>query len=110
MPRVTESATYTSWDSSTTDLVSITAQTTAITIGADAGGATAVNGQKITFRIVASGASCTVTFDSGASYKFKGIGITLPSSRAVASGETLMVGAIYNTNSLRWEVIALTQG
>ena len=110
IPRVTESTTYSSWDSSTTDVVSITTQNVAMTVGADAGGATAVNGQKITFRIVASGSSCTVTFSSGSNYTFKGIGVTLPSTKAVANGETLMVGAIYNTNSLRWEVVALTQG
>ena len=110
VPRVTESSTYSSWSSYNTDVVSITAQTGTITVGADSTGSTAVNGQKIIFRIVGGSGGCTVTFDSGASYKFKGIGVTLPSSTSVASGVTMMLGAIYNTNSLRWEVVSLTQG
>lgn len=109
-PRVAQSTTYSAWYSSITDLVSITAQTGTVTIGADSDGSTAVDGQKITFRIVGGAGGCTVTFDSGANYKFKGIGVTLPSSTAVASGVTMMLGAIYNANSLRWEVVALTQG
>ena len=110
-PRVstTSSTTSLTWNSSSYDFFDITNQSGSITIGADSAGASAINGQKVTFRIYASSTSY-VTFDNGANYKFKGIGVTLPNARFVATGETLVVGAIYNSRNSLWEVVALTQG
>ena len=116
LQRVTQAATYSAsplsgaWNSSTTDLVSITAQTGSITFGADAGSASVTNGQKIIFRVVAGSGGCTVTFDTGANYKFRAIGVTLPTSQALTVGQTLMVGAIYNSNNSYWEVVAVSLG
>jgi hypothetical protein len=109
LPRVAESRIYSSWDSSNTDFVSITAQTGVVVIGADNGGARAYNGQKVTFRVVGGVGGCTITFDSGADYKFKGVGITLPLDASLVEGATLILSAIYNANNMRWEVISLVQ-
>lgn len=106
VPRNTSSATYSSWNSSTTDQLNITAQGTTITIGADSdAGATAQNGQKFIFRITAN-ASITVSFTTGASYAFRSIGGITLASVALTSGQTYYVGCIYNSTDLRWDVVA----
>lgn len=106
LPRNTTSSTYSSWNSSTTDQLNITAQGTNITIGADSdAGATVANGQKFIFRITASG-SITVSFTTGASYAFRSIGGISLSSVALTSGQVYYVGCIYNSTDLRWDVVA----
>jgi hypothetical protein len=105
IPRVTTAVTYTTWDSATTDLLVLTAQTGTITIGVDASGSSAADGQMFTFRIVGGGGGATVTFDTGANYKFRSIGGITLSSIAVASTQTLYVRCMYNSTELRWDVI-----
>lgn len=111
LPRVYEVSSVAgtiAWNHNSYDLVSVTAQTGSLTVTGGSG-TTVPNGTKVTFRITAGTGGCTVTFTTTSS-NFKGIGITVPSSRSVAQGETLMVGAIWNTNSNYWEIVALTQG
>lgn len=106
VPRNTTSSTYSSWNSSTTDQLNITAQGTNITIGADSdAGATVVNGQKFMFRVTANG-TITVSFTTGASYAFRSIGGISLASITLTSSQTLYVGCIYNSTALRWDVVA----
>lgn len=100
------------WDSDDYDQYAITAQAGNLTISADAG--TPTDGQKIVFRILDNGTSRTITFTGGVAKGFKPIGINLTVSGsdytyATVANKVVYIGAIYNDNSQRWEIIALAQ-
>jgi hypothetical protein len=64
-------------------------------------------GQKVVIEHKASGAARTLTLDTGTG-KFR-----LPSTITItqtASGQTDYIGAIYNTNDNKWDVVAYTKG
>jgi hypothetical protein len=68
---------------------------------------TAIPGQKVVIAHKASGGARTLTLDTGTG-KFR-----LPTSITITqtvSGQTDYIGAIYNTNDNKWDVLAYTKG
>jgi hypothetical protein len=114
-PRVSSTTSITSplaWNSDNFDLYAATAQASNFTISADAG--TPVDGEKITFRITSDATPRVVTFTGGVSKGFKPLGVTLTASGSdftytLIASKTTYFGAIYNTTSARWEIVALAQ-
>jgi hypothetical protein len=113
--RVDSSASITSplaWNSDNYDQYAATAQAGDLTINADAG--TPTDGRKITFRITSDATPRVITFTGGASKAFKPIGVTLTVSGSnftytLTASKTTYFGAVYNTASARWEIVALSQ-
>lgn len=104
-PRVSSTTSITSplaWNSDNFDQYIATAQAGSLTISADAGAP--VNGQKVVFRFKDNGSAQTLSFTTGSSKSFRAVGITLPTT--TTAGKTLYVGAIYNSDDSRWDVIA----
>jgi hypothetical protein len=101
-PRVVSAASASSLtpDVSAADQYSFTALAVDLTINAPTG--TPVDGDKLVFRILDDGTGRLLTWDS----VFNPIGVTLPSS--TTSNKLLYVGAIYNSSSVKWDVIAVT--
>ena len=101
-PRVTSAASASSLtpDISTTDIYAYTALAANLTINAPSG--TPVDGEKLMFRILDNGTARTLTWNT----TFTSMGISIPTT-TVAS-KTTYVGAIYNANNSRWDVIAVT--
>jgi hypothetical protein len=91
-----------SWNSDNFDQYNATAQSTDLTFNADSG--SPVNGQKIMFRIKDNGTARALTWTTGSAKAFRAIGITLPTTTTI--NKTLYVGAIYNSDDSRWDVIA----
>lgn len=96
---VTSSATVT--PTSTNDLVTITAQASALTLANPSG--TFVEGQSLMIRIKDNGTARTITF--GADYR--AIGITLPTTTVIS--KTMYLGIIYNSTDGKWDVLGLNQ-
>ena len=99
-----------SWNSSNSTQFNFTATASALTtVSADSGYATAVDGQKVIFRVLgASGA--TVTFSQSGSGSFKFRGIAIPTGLVLTTNIYLYVGCIYNSATTSWDVIAVTYG
>jgi len=100
------------FDSDDYDMYAATAQAGDFTINADAG--TPTNGRKIIFRITSDATPRVITFTGGASKAFKPVGVSLSTSGSdftytLTASKTTYVGCIYNTNSSRWEIVALSQ-
>jgi len=100
------------WNSDNFDLYAATAQAGALTISADAG--TGLDGEKITFRFTCDATPRVITFTGGTSKGFKPVGVTLTTSGSnftytLTASKTTYFGAIYNTSSARWEIVALSQ-
>lgn len=114
-PRISSTSSITSplaWNSDTYDIYAATAQSAAFTINADSG--TPADGQKAIFRILDNGTSRTITFTGGASKAFKPVGVTLTTSGSnftyvTTISKVVYFGCIYNSNSARWEIVALSQ-
>jgi len=106
--RVSSAATIASplsWNSNNFDQYVSTGQTTNLVIDVDAGAPT--NGQVIIFRIKDNGISRSLTFTTGLVNSFRAVGVVLPT--ATAANKVLYVGAIYNANESRWDVVAVAQ-
>lgn len=100
------------WNSDNFDVYAATAQASDFTINADAG--TPTDGRKITFRITSDATPRVITFTGGASKAFNPIGVTLTVSGSnftytLTASKTTYFGAVYNTASARWEIVALSQ-
>ena len=94
------------------DLYAATAQAGALTISADAG--TPTDGRKIQFRFTCDATPRVITFTGGASKGFKPVGVTMTASGSdftytLTASKTTYFGAIYNTSSARWEIVAISQ-
>jgi fructose-specific component phosphotransferase system IIB-like protein len=101
-PRVTSAASASSLtpDISTTDIYAYTALAANLTINAPTG--TPVDGEKLMFRILDNGTARTLTWNA----TFTSMGISIPTT--TVANKTTYVGAIYNANNTRWDVIAVT--
>lgn len=100
------------WNSDNFDVYAATAQAGALTINADAG--TPTDGRKAIFRLACDGTARTITFTGGASKGFKPVGVTMTTSGsnftyALTINKITYFGCIYNANSDRWEVVAISQ-
>ena len=114
-PRVSSTASIGSplaWNSDNYDQYCATAQSGAFTISADAG--TPTDGQRIIFRIEDNGTTRTITFTGGSSKAFIpcAAGFTVSGANwtiATTANKVLYVGAIYNGNTSRWELVAVSE-
>jgi hypothetical protein len=115
LPRVSSTTSIGSplaWNSDNFDLYAATAQAGALTISADAG--TPADGEKIQFRFTCDATPRVITFTGGASKGFKPIGVTMTVSGSnftytLTASKTTYFGAIYNSSSARWEIVAISQ-
>jgi hypothetical protein len=115
LPRVSSTTSISSplaWNSDNFDLYAATAQAGALTISADAG--TPADGEKIQFRFTCDATPRVITFTGGASKGFKPIGVTMTVSGSnftytLTASKTTYFGAIYNSSSARWEIVAISQ-
>lgn len=101
-----------SFNSDSYDVLAVNALQNDTTISADAG--TPSDGAKLVFRFKDDGNSRTITFTGGASKAFIPVGITLTASGsnftyATVPGKLVYFGCIYNSDSSRWDIIALSQ-
>jgi len=106
--RVSSSASISSplsWNSNNFDQYVSTAQAANLTISADSG--TPTNGQVIIFRIKDNGTGRTLLFTTGVANSFRAVGVVLPTT--TIANKVLYVGAIYNSNESRWDVVAVAQ-
>jgi hypothetical protein len=92
------------WNSDNFDQYAATAQAGALTINADAG--TPTDGQRIIFRFKDDGTPRALTWTTGVSKGFLAVGVTLPTT--TTANKVTYVGAIYNSSSSRWDVVAVT--
>jgi hypothetical protein len=90
----------------TTDQYQISALATTITSFGAPTGTGIVNGQKLLIRIYSAATQNITAWDSGTG-GYAAIGVTLPT--ATVAGKYLYVGCIYNSTSLRWDVVAVQQ-
>jgi hypothetical protein len=107
-PRASSAASIASplaWNSDNFDQYAATAQTTALTINADAG--TPTDGQRAMFRFEDNGTGRALTWTTGASKSFRAVGVTLPTT--TVAGKVLYVGCIYNAADDRWDALAVGQ-
>jgi len=100
------------WNSDNYDQYCATAQSGAFTISADAG--TPTDGQRIVFRVEDNGTTRTITFTGGSSKSFQPCvgGFTVSGSNwtiATTANKALYIGAIYNANTSRWDITAITE-
>lgn len=107
----TASASSLTPDVSTTDLYAYTALAANLAIAVPTG--TPANGDKLLFRFLDNGVSRTITFTGGVSGGFRPIGVTLTSSGsdftfATTINKLTYIGAIYNADAARWDIVALT--
>jgi len=106
-PRVSSAASIASplaWNSDNFDQYAATAQAASLTISADAG--TPTDGQKVIFRFKDNGTPRSLTWTTGVAGGFQAVGVALPS--ATVANKITYVGAIYNSSSSRWDVVAAT--
>lgn len=111
VPRAVSTTTNTvlSWTSDSTDVYSVTALETNMTISTDSG--TPYDGQRMTFKFTTGNfpyQAPILTFTSTGAKCFRFIGVTLPA--ALTLGNTLYVGTIYNQPSNTWDIIAVREG
>jgi hypothetical protein len=115
LPRVSSTTSISSplsWNSDNFDMYAATAQAAALTINADAG--TPADGEKIQFRLTCDATPRVITFTGGTSKGFKPVGVTMTTSGSnftytLTASKTTYFGAIYNTSSARWEIVAISQ-
>ena len=79
----------------------LTAQAVALTVANPTG--TAVQGQKLVYRIKDNGTGRAITWGAN----FRAIGVTLPTT--TTASKLLYVGCIYNTTDSKWDVIAVNE-
>lgn len=85
----------------TNDLVTITAQASALTLANPTGAFS--EGQSLMIRIKDNGTARGIVFGSN----YRAIGITLPSTTVI--NKTLYLGIIYNSTDGKWDVLGLNQ-
>lgn len=85
----------------TNDLVTITAQASALTLANPTGAFS--EGKSLMIRIKDNGTARGIVFGSN----YRGIGITLPSTTVI--NKTLYLGIIYNSTDGKWDVLGLNQ-
>lgn len=85
----------------TNTLVDVTAQAAALTIAAPSG--TAINGWRMQLRIKDNGTARALTFNA----IYRVVGVSLPST--TVAGKVLIISAIYNSASVKWDVYAINQ-
>jgi len=83
------------------DEYTVTALATAATIAAPSG--TPVNGQKLILRIIDDGTPRALTWNA----IYAVIGVTLPTT--TVTSKYVYIGCIYNTQSSKWDVVAVQQ-
>ena len=88
-------------NAATTSIVVINAQDQDFSVNLPSG--SPIDGQKLLIRILDDGTSRTITFN----VTFRAVGVTIPA--ATTAGKVLYVGCIYNANSSKWDVIAVTE-
>jgi hypothetical protein len=94
-----------SWNSDSSDRISITGLATSLAMPADAG--TPTDMQPMLFKIVDSGVQQTITWVTDQAKSFRAVGVTLPAN--TAAGKTLYIGCVYNAAASRWDVISINQ-
>ena len=115
LPRVSSTTSISSplsWNSDNFDMYAATAQAAALTINADSG--TTADGEKIQFRFTCDATPRVITFTGGVSKGFKPVGVTMTASSSnwtytLTASKTTYFGAIYNSSSARWEIVAISQ-
>lgn len=115
VPRVSSTTSISSplsWNSDNFDFFAATAQAGALTISADSG--SPVDAEKIQFRLTCDATPRVITFTGGTSKGFKPVGVTMTVSGSnftytLTASKTTYFGAIYNTSSARWEIVAISQ-
>jgi len=93
------------WNSDNFDQYAATAQSSSLTIDADSG--TPTNGQVIIFRFKDNGSARSLSWTTGSTNSFRAVGVNLPNT--TIANKVLYVGAIFNTDASRWDVIAVAQ-
>jgi len=83
----------------TDDVVDVTAIAQAFTIAAPTG--TVANGQKLLIRIKDNGTARAITWNA----IYRAIGVTLPATTVLS--KTHYIGAVYNSNATKWDVVAV---
>jgi hypothetical protein len=86
------------------DMFILTSQSSPLNIAVSTG--TPFNGQKIIFRITAN-ATFAITFATTTN-GYRGVGVSLPTS--LDAGYTLYLGCIFNSNDVKWDVVAVNVG
>lgn len=81
------------------DAVKITALAANVTINNPTG--TAVDMKGLVIRIKDNGTSRTITFGA----QFRAVGVTLPTATTIS--KTLYIGAIYNSEDTKWDVVTV---
>ena len=79
----------------------LTAQAAALTVANPTG--TAVQGQKLVYRIKDNGTNRAITWGAD----FRAIGVTLPTT--TTASKLIYVGCIYNSTDSKWDVIAVNE-
>jgi hypothetical protein len=97
-------------DVSAYDVYAYTALAANLAIAVPTG--TPADGDKLLFRFLDNGTTRTITFTGGAG-GFRPVGVTLTTSGsdftfATTINKLTYIGAIYNANASRWDVVALT--
>lgn len=87
--------------SDSTDIATVTAQAVGLTIAAPTG--TPTQGQSLLIRIKDNGTARALTWNA----TWKPIGVTLPTTTVIS--KLLYVGAVYNSTSSQWDVLAVGQ-
>ena len=90
------------------DFMDITSVSSNFTLTADSGSSykSYINGQKLMIKLTASG-SISITVGSGGTYPWNQI-TTVPT--AMTSGQILYIGAVFNSNTSKWDIIAAKVG
>ena len=82
-------------------LVVITAQAAGLTLANPTG--TWQQGQDLIIRIKDNGTSQTIAYDTG----YRAVGTTLPTATTI--NKIIYLGLIYNSDSLTWDVIGVSE-
>jgi hypothetical protein len=85
----------------TNDLVTITAQASALTLANPTG--TFAEGQALMIRIKDNATAQTIAFGTN----YRAVGITLPTTTVIS--KTLYLGIIYNSTDGKWDILGLNQ-
>jgi len=91
-------------DTDNYDMIIATAQSSPLSFGPSSG--TPFNGQKIIFRVTASG-GIPVSFSTSTN-GYRALGVSLPTS--LTGGTTMYLGAIWNSAISKWDVLAVNTG
>jgi hypothetical protein len=89
-----------------------TALANALTISADTG--TPTDGQKFILRILNNGTGYVITFTGGVSNGYRPINVTMTASGSnwtytTTANKTTYFGMLYNSNAVRWDILAISQ-